>query len=117
MRAARVLPNRAVDVAPAFNRIDVAVHGGEVRAHRHDGDVAPPSFTPRRDVAGPLVVAATVLLNGLKAKCINISAELAQLGFDPRLDLDRLRLRRPDGGGPVNRSYNRELPDVPSSQE
>jgi hypothetical protein len=35
------------------------------------------------------------LLNGLEAECINISTELAQLGHDSRLDLDRLDLRPP----------------------
>src|SRR6266853_3889648 len=68
----------------------------------------PPASRHAANVAGPLVVPATVLLNGLEAECINISAELAQLGLYPRLDLNRLGLGPareqksvPDPGRPV----------------
>ena len=60
----------------------MAVHRGEVCAHGHDGDVATPSPAPRRDVAGPLVVAATVLLDRLEAECAVIAPERGQFGFD-----------------------------------
>jgi hypothetical protein len=63
------------------------------------------------------------LLNGLEAECTNISAELAQLGFDPCLDLDRLGFSPagkqetvPDPGRPVECSLaetsqpDRDLP-------
>jgi hypothetical protein len=64
----------------------MAVHRGEVRAHRHDRYVAPPSITPRRDIAGPLVVSARVLLNGLEAESFAIPSQ-----FDkPGLVLSRL---------------------------
>src|SRR5436305_3917205 len=53
------LTNRVVDLTPALDPGDVAVHRGEVRAHRYDGDVAPPSIAPSGNIAGPLVVAAT----------------------------------------------------------
>jgi hypothetical protein len=84
--------DRVVDVTPTFDRCDVAVHRGEIRAHGHNRDVAPLCFAPCRDVARPTVVAATVLLDGLEAECIDIPPEFAQLGLDPRLDLDRLGL-------------------------
>src|ERR1700731_5501044 len=52
----------------------------------------PPSLAPRRNIARPLVVPATVLLDGLEAECIGIPSELEQLSHNPRLDLDRLGL-------------------------
>src|SRR5262249_51805094 len=67
-------------------------HRVEVRAHRHDRYVASPSFAPRRNIARPLVVPATVLLDGLEAEYFRIPSELAQLSHDPRLDLDRFGL-------------------------
>src|SRR4051794_19489004 len=86
----------------------MAVHRREIRAHRYDRDVTPPGFAPRRNVAGPLVVAASVLLDRLKAERILISSDLGQLGFDTRLDLHCLGLRAtrkqkavPDPGRPV----------------
>src|SRR5438093_5763455 len=86
----------------------MAVHRVEVRAHRHDRYVAPPGRAPRRNIARPLVVPAIVSLDGLEAECIGIPSELAQLGHDPRLDLDRLGLSParkqetvPDPGRPV----------------
>src|SRR5436305_13620545 len=56
------LPDRVIDVTPTLDGVDVAVHRIEVRAHRDDGYVAPPSIAPRRNTARPLVVPATVLL-------------------------------------------------------
>ena len=110
MQRYRGLTNRVVDVTPTLDGFDVAVHRVELRAHRRDRYVAPPSLAPRPNVAGPLVVSATVLLNRLETECLNISAELAQLGLDSRLDLDRLTLSParkketvPDPGGPVER--------------
>jgi hypothetical protein len=47
----------------------------------------PPALAPRRNIARPLVVPATVLLDGLEAECIGIPSELEQLSHDPRLDL------------------------------
>src|SRR5215472_10616738 len=91
--AAEPLTDRVVDVAPALDGSDVAVHRVEVRAHRHNGYVAPSSLAPRRNIAGPLVVPAAVLLDGLEAEGIDIPSELAQFGHNPRLDLDRLGLR------------------------
>src|SRR5215216_5007307 len=88
----RALPDRVVDVTPALDGFDVAVHRSEVRAHRDDSYVAPPSFAPRRNVARPLVIPATILLDRLEAECIAISSEVDKLGFDLRLDLDRLGL-------------------------
>src|ERR1700719_3764485 len=38
----------------------------------HDRYVAPPSLAPCRNIARPLVVPATVLLDGLEAECIGI---------------------------------------------
>ena len=48
----------------------------------------------------PLVVPATVLLDELEAECIGIPSELQQLSHDPRLDLDRLGLSRPEKRNP-----------------
>src|SRR5882672_7896420 len=122
----RALTDRVVDGTPTLDGFDVAVHRGEVRAHRHDRYVAPPSIAPRRNIARPLVVPATVLLDGLEAECIVIPSELDQLGFDPRLDLDRLGLSPareqksvPDSGRPVERGLaetsqpDRDLPFRP----
>ena len=92
VRRCRALTDRVVDVTPTLDGFDVAVHRVEVRAHRHDRYVAPPSPAPRRNIARPLVVPATVLLDGLEAECIGIPSELEQLSLDPRLDLDRLGL-------------------------
>src|SRR5260221_3415788 len=93
----------------------MAVHRVEVRAHRHDRYMAPPSLAPRCNIARPLVVPATVLLDGLEAECISIPAHLPQLSHNPRLDLDRLGLRAarkkesvPDPRRPVERG----LPDT-----
>src|SRR5258707_3714707 len=85
----RALTDRVVDLTPALDGFDMAVHRGEVRAHRHDGYVAPPSFAPCRNVAGPLVVATTVLLDRLEAEGIGIPPEVEQLSYHLRLDLDR----------------------------
>jgi len=117
------LTDRVVDGTPTLDRVDVAVHRGEVRAHRHDRYVAPPSVAPRRDVARPLVVPATILLDGLEAECTRIPSELNELSFDPRLDLDRFGLSPareqeavPDPGRPVERGLaetsqpDRDLP-------
>src|SRR5947199_1730340 len=82
------LTDRVVDGTPTLDGFDVAVHGGEVRAHRHDRYVAPPSIAPRRNIARPLVVPATVLLDRFEAECIVVPPELDKLGFDPRLDLN-----------------------------
>src|SRR3977135_2821346 len=88
----RALTDRVVDGTPTLDGFDVAVHRVEVRAHRHDRYVAPPSLAPRRNIARPLVVPATVLLDGLEAECIGIPSGLEQLSHNPRLDLDRLGL-------------------------
>src|SRR5580704_18995696 len=108
VRRCRALTDRVVDVTPALDGFDVAVHRVEVRAHRHDGYVAPPSLAPRRNIARPLVVPAAVLLDRLEAECIGIPFERAQLGHDPRFDLNRLGLSAarkkeavPDPGRPV----------------
>src|ERR1700736_2196051 len=76
----------------------------------HDRYVAPPSLAPCRNIARPLVVPATVLLDGLEAECIGIPSELEQLSHNPRLDLDRLGLSParkkesvPDPSRPVER--------------
>src|SRR3981081_1815232 len=119
----RALADRVVDVTPTLDGFDVAVHRGEVRPHRHDRYVAPASFAPRRNIARPLVVPATVLLDGLEAECIGIPSELEQLSRDPRLDLDRFGLSPareqesvPDPGRPVERGLaetsqpDRDLP-------
>ena len=92
VRRCRALTDRAVDVTPTLDGFDVAVHRIEVRAHRHDGYVAPPSLAPRRNIVRPLVVPATVLLDGLEAECIGIPSDLEQFSHDPRLDLDRFGL-------------------------
>src|ERR1700730_10318586 len=89
----------------------------------HDRYVAPPSLAPRRNIARPLVVPATVLLDGLEAECIGIPSELEQLSHNPRLDLDRLGLSParkkesvPDPSCPVERGLaetsqpDRDLP-------
>src|SRR6267378_2343739 len=89
---ARALTDRVVDVTPTLDGFDVTVHRGEVRAHRHDRYVAPPCIAPRRDIARPLVVPATVLLDRLEAEFIVSPSELDKLGLDPRLDLRRLGL-------------------------
>src|SRR5207237_3264501 len=78
---------------------------------------------PRRNIAGPLVVPATVLLDRLEAECIGVPSKLDQLSRDPRLDLHRLGLRPareqesvPDPGRPVVRGLaetsqpDRDLP-------
>src|SRR6478672_12999757 len=108
--AGPALTGRVVNVTPMLDGFDVAVHRVEVRAHRHDRYVAPPSLAPRRNIARPLVVPATVLLDGLEAECIGIPTELEQLSHNPRLDLDRLGLSParkkesvPDPGRPVER--------------
>ena len=97
-----------VDVTPTLDGFDVAVHRGEVRAHRYDRYMAPLSFAPRRNIARPLVVPAAVLLDRLEAECIEIPSELAQFSYDPRLDLDRLGLRpagKQEPFPPAARSY------------
>src|SRR5258707_5078831 len=106
----RALTDRVVDGTPTLDGFDVAVHRGEVGPHRHDRYVAPASFAPRRNIARPLVVPATVLLNGLEAECIGIPSELEQLSRDSRLDLDRFGLSPareqesvPEPGRPVER--------------
>jgi len=78
MRRCGALTGRIVDVTPTLDGFDVAVHRVEVGTHRHDGYVAPPSFAPRRDIARPLVVPATVLLDRLEAECIGIPSKLEQ---------------------------------------
>src|SRR5437868_13714898 len=83
----RALTDRVVDGTPTLDGFDVAVHRGEVGPHRHDRYVAPASFAPRRNIARPLVVPATVLLDGLEAESIGIPSDLDKLGFNPRLDL------------------------------
>src|ERR1044071_4240167 len=88
--SASALANRIVDVAPAFDGPDMGVNRRQVCPHRDDRDVASSGVAPRRDVAGPLVVAAAVLLDRLKTKGAGIPSEFAEPGFDPRLDLDRL---------------------------
>src|SRR4051812_47869929 len=45
--AQSALTDRVVDLAPALDGFDVAVHRGEVRAYRHDGYAAPPSIAQR----------------------------------------------------------------------
>src|SRR5437899_2977539 len=110
VRRCSALTDRVVDVTPTLDGFDVAVHRVEVRAHRHDRYVAPPSLAPCRNIARPLVVPATVLLDRLEAEGIGIPSELEQLSHDPRLDLDRLGLSParkkesvPDPGRPVER--------------
>src|SRR5215510_9202133 len=93
VRRCRALTDGVVDATPALDGCDVAVHRVEVRAHRHDRYVAPSSLAPRRNIAGPLIVPAAVLLDRLEAEGIDIPSELAQFGHNPRLDLDRLGLR------------------------
>lgn len=48
------LADRVADVAPAPDGVDLSVHGGEVQAHRHDADVAPARFAPRRKHASTM---------------------------------------------------------------
>src|SRR6202040_994056 len=123
VRRCRALTDGVVDVTPTLDGFDVTVHCGEVRSHRHDRYVAPPSIAPRRNIARPLVVPATVLLDGLEAECIGLPSELEQLSRDPRLDLDRFGLSPareqesvPDPGRPVERGLaetsqpDRDLP-------
>src|ERR1700726_2359017 len=123
MRRCGALTGRIVDVTPTLDGFDVAVHRVEVGTHRHDGYVAPPSFAPRRNIARPLVVPATVLLDRFEAECIGVPSEFDEPGFDPRLDLDRFGLRPareqesvPDPGCPVVRGLaepsqpDRDLP-------
>ena len=88
----RALTNRVVDVAPTLDGFDVAVHRVEARTHRHDRYMAPSSLAPRCNIARPLVVPATVLLDGLEAERVAVPSELDKLGFDPRLDLNRFGL-------------------------
>src|SRR5215831_2751791 len=95
---------------PTLDGFDVTVHCSEVRAHRHDRYVAPPSLAPRRNIARPLVIPATILLDGLEAECIGIPSELEQFSRDSRLNLDRFGLSPareqeavPDPGRPVER--------------
>src|SRR5215469_11099250 len=64
------LTDRVVDLAPMLDGVDVTVDRSEVRPHRHDGNMAPSGCAPPGNVAGPLVIAATVLLDGLEAKCL-----------------------------------------------
>ena len=78
---------------PTPDGVDVAVYRVEVGAHRHDGNVASPGFAPPRDVAGPLIVSAAVLLDGFEAEGAGIAAKVAQLGVDLRLELGRFGLR------------------------
>ena len=84
--------DRVVDLTPTLDGFDMAINRREIRAHRNDRYVTPPGFAPRRNVARPLVVSATVLLDGLKAERILVPSELDKLGFDPCLDLDCLGL-------------------------
>src|SRR3954447_10531980 len=58
----RARSDRVVNVTPPLDGFNVAIQGGEVRAHCYDRDVTPPGFAPSRNVAGPVVVPATVLL-------------------------------------------------------
>src|SRR5436190_20667729 len=115
--------DRVVDVTPTLDGVDVTVHRVEVGTHRHDRYVAPPSFAPRRNIARPLVVPATVLLDRLEAERIAVPSKLEQLGLDSRLDLNRLGLGSareqesvPDPGRPVVRGLaetsqpDRDLP-------
>jgi hypothetical protein len=88
----RALSDRVVDVTPTFDGIDMAIYGGQVCAHRYDGNVAPASLAPRGDIAGPPVVAASVLLDGFEAESIDVPSELDKFGFNLRLDLDGLGL-------------------------
>jgi len=84
--------DRVVDATPTLDRFDVAVHRVEIRAHRYDRYVAPSSFAPCRNIARPLVVPTTVLLDRLEAEYIGIPSELEQFRRNPRLDSDRLGL-------------------------
>lgn len=72
------LTDRIVDVTPTPDGFDVTVHRGEVCAHRHNRYVAPPSISPRRDIAGPLVVTARVLLDELEAERFAIPSPVRQ---------------------------------------
>ena len=73
-----MLTDRVVNVSPTPDRFDMAVDRGEVRAHRHDRYVTPPSFAPGRDIVRPLVVPARVL-DGLEVECIGIPSEFRGL--------------------------------------
>jgi hypothetical protein len=70
-----------------------SVDRGEVRPHCDDRDVASPGFAPCGNVAGPLVVPAAVLLDGLEAERPGFPPEPSQLGLDLRLVLGCLGLR------------------------
>src|SRR5258708_33563102 len=100
-----------------------AVPGVECGPHRPHRYVSPPTLAPAPNPARPLVAPAIVSRAQLEAECIGIPPELAQLGHDPRLDLDRLGLRPagkqesvPDPGRPVERGLaetsqpDRDLP-------
>src|SRR5215471_15023289 len=108
---------------PTLDGFDVTVRCNEVGAHRHNRYVAPPSLAPRRNIARPLVIPATILLDGLEAECIGIPSELEQFSRDSRLNLDRFGLSParkqesvPDPGRPVERGLaettqpDRDLP-------
>src|ERR1700722_11062817 len=84
----RTLMDRVEDVTPTLDGLDVTVHRGKVRTHCHDGYVAPTSIAPSRDIAGPSVVPASVLLDGLETERFTVSSQFDKPGFDPRLDLD-----------------------------
>ena len=61
---------------------DVTVHRGEVRAHRHD-QCGSPGIASCGDIAGPLVVPARVLLDGLEGERFAIPPQFDKPGFDP----------------------------------
>ena len=88
-----MLTGRVVSVSPTSDRCEMAADSGEVRAHRHDGYVAPASFAPRRDIARPFVFPAHVLLDELEAERIGIPSEFGQSGRDPLFDLGGFGLR------------------------
>ena len=84
----RRLTDRVVDLTPAFDRLDVAVHSGEVAPIVTTEMWLPPASRHASNVAGPLVVAATVLLDRLEAEYIRIAPEREEFGFDLSLDPD-----------------------------
>src|SRR3977135_4513341 len=103
---------RFAPIVPTEMGRNPAVRRVYTRAQRRGGDVATPGLAPCRNVAGPLVVAATVLLDRLKSECAVIAAERGQFGFDLRLDLDCLSLRPASEQKPVTdpgRSVERGL--------